>query len=53
MNKGRVTIPTDDNFLKETMEIAEKWGADAISDRYLPDSKRLARRTSNYRETLR
>ncbi len=32
MNKGRVTIPTDDNFMKETMEIAEKWGADAIRD---------------------
>ena len=30
-----------------------KWGADIISDRYLPNSKRLARRTSNYRETLR
>lgn len=27
MSKGRVTIPTDDNFIKETMEIAEKWGA--------------------------
>ncbi len=32
MNKGRVTIPTDDNFIKETMEIAERWGADAIRD---------------------
>lgn len=32
MNKGRITIPTDDNFIKETMEIAEKWGADAIRD---------------------
>ena len=32
MSKGRVTIPTDDNFLKETMEIAEKWGADGIRD---------------------
>ena len=30
-----------------------KWGADIISDRYLPNSKRLARRTSNYRETLK
>lgn len=30
-----------------------KWGADVISDRYLPNSKQLARRTSNYRETLR
>lgn len=32
MNKGRVTIPTDDNFIKETLEIVEKWGADAIRD---------------------
>ena len=32
MSKGRVTIPTDDNFIKETMEIAEKWGADGIRD---------------------
>ena len=32
MSKGRVTVPTDDNFLKETMEIAEKWGADGIRD---------------------
>ena len=32
MNKGRVTIPTDDNFIKETCEILEKWGADAIRD---------------------
>lgn len=32
MGKGRVTIPTDDNFMKETMEIAERWGADAIRD---------------------
>ncbi|MGL5411616.1 1,3-beta-galactosyl-N-acetylhexosamine phosphorylase [Cetobacterium sp.] len=31
-NKGRVTIPTDDNFIKETMEIVEAWGADAIRD---------------------
>ena len=32
MSKGRVTIPTDDNFIKETMEIVEKWGADGIRD---------------------
>ena len=32
MSKGRVTIPTDDNFIKETLEIAEKWGADGIRD---------------------
>ncbi|MGV3025058.1 1,3-beta-galactosyl-N-acetylhexosamine phosphorylase [Clostridium thermobutyricum] len=30
--KGRVTIPTDDSFIKETMEIVEAWGADAIRD---------------------
>ena len=32
MSKGRVTIPTDDNFIKETIDIVEKWGADAIRD---------------------
>lgn len=32
MNKGRVTIPTDDNFIKETIDIVEKWGADGIRD---------------------
>ncbi len=32
MSKGRVTIPTDDNFIKETLEIVEKWGADGIRD---------------------
>ena len=32
MKRGRVTIPTDDNFIKETIDIVEKWGADAIRD---------------------
>ncbi|MGL5379853.1 1,3-beta-galactosyl-N-acetylhexosamine phosphorylase N-terminal domain-containing protein, partial [Clostridium sp.] len=32
MNRGRVTIPTDDNFINETIEIVEKWGADGIRD---------------------
>ncbi len=32
MSTGRVTIPTDDNFIKETTEIVEKWGADAVRD---------------------
>lgn len=32
MGKGRVTIPTDDNFIRETLEIAERWGADGIRD---------------------
>ncbi len=30
--KGRVTIPTDLNIIKETLETAEKWGADALRD---------------------
>ena len=32
VNKGRITIPTDNDFIKETMEIVDKWGADAIRD---------------------
>lgn len=32
MGRGRVTIPTDDNFIRETLEIAERWGADGIRD---------------------
>ncbi len=30
--KGRVTIPTDLDIIKETLETAEKWGADALRD---------------------
>ena len=29
---GRVTIPTDVDVIKETLEIIKKWGADAIRD---------------------
>lgn len=29
---GRVTIPTDVDVVKETLELLEKWGADAIRD---------------------
>ncbi|SHI72109.1 1,3-beta-galactosyl-N-acetylhexosamine phosphorylase [Clostridium cavendishii DSM 21758] len=32
LKHGRVTIPTDNDFIKETMEIVEKLGADAIRD---------------------
>ncbi len=32
MSKGRVTIPTDENFVEETKRIAELWGADAVRD---------------------
>ena len=30
--KGRVTIPTDLDIVKETLLVAEKWGADALRD---------------------
>lgn len=29
---GRVTIPTDTDVVKETLDIVQKWGADAIRD---------------------
>lgn len=31
-NKGRVTIPTDLDVIPQTLEVMEKWGADAIRD---------------------
>ena len=30
--RGRVTIPTDLDVIPQTLEIMEKWGADAIRD---------------------
>lgn len=30
--KGRVTLPSEENFLDETKELLERWGADAIRD---------------------
>ncbi|MBD3948515.1 1,3-beta-galactosyl-N-acetylhexosamine phosphorylase [Tuanshanicoccus lijuaniae] len=30
--KGRVTLPSETNFLEETKELMERWGADAIRD---------------------
>ncbi len=30
--KGRVTIPTDQDVIDETMEVLRRWGADAIRD---------------------
>lgn len=32
MRKGRVTIPTDENYVDGTKKIAELWGADAVRD---------------------
>ena len=32
MIKGRVTIPTDANYVEGTKEIAARWGADAVRD---------------------
>lgn len=30
--KGRVTLPSESNFVKETQEILDRWGADALRD---------------------
>lgn len=30
--KGRVTLPSESNFLEETKELMDRWGADAIRD---------------------
>lgn len=30
--KGRVTIPTDEDVVADTLELMEKWGADALRD---------------------
>lgn len=32
VKKGRVTIPTDENYVEGTKKIAELWGADAVRD---------------------
>ena len=32
MRKGRITIPTDENYVEGTKKIAELWGADAVRD---------------------
>lgn len=32
MSKGRVTIPTDENFVEGTKKYVERWGADAVRD---------------------
>ena len=32
MGKGRVTIPTDENFVEGTKKYVKKWGADAVRD---------------------
>lgn len=31
-NKGRVTLPSEHNFLEETKDLMKRWGADAIRD---------------------
>ncbi len=30
--RGRVTLPSEGNFLEETKEMMERWGADALRD---------------------
>ncbi|MBY7142853.1 1,3-beta-galactosyl-N-acetylhexosamine phosphorylase [Virgibacillus sp. NKC19-3] len=31
-SKGRVTLPIEENFLEETKELMDRWGADALRD---------------------
>ena len=51
MRKGRVTIPTDENYVEGTLKIAELWGADAVRDcdgTHLPkNAKELAEKVYN------
>ena len=55
MRKGRVTIPTDENYVDGTKVIADLWGADAVRDcdgTHLPKNARRRyaderRRSSN------
>ncbi len=49
--KGRITIPTDENYVEGTREVAELWGADAVRDcdgTHLPkNAKELAEKVYN------
>lgn len=49
--RGRVTIPTDENYVEETKIIAKKWGADAVRDcdgTHLPaNAKEIAEKVYN------
>ena len=51
MRKGRITIPTDENYVEGTLKIAELWGADAVRDcdgTHLPkNAKDLAEKVYN------
>ena len=51
MRKGRVTIPTDENYVEGTLKIADLWGADAVRDcdgTHLPkNAKELAEKVYN------
>ena len=51
MRKGRVTIPTDENYVEGTLKIADLWGADAVRDcdgTHLPkNAKELADKVYN------
>ena len=30
--KGRLTLPSESNFLEQTKDLLDRWGADAIRD---------------------
>lgn len=46
---GRVTLPTEQNFLQETKELMDRWGADAIRD---SDGTKLDEATKELRATI-
>ena len=45
-HRGRVTIPTDVDVVPETLEILERWGADAIRDCEMCIRDRACRHTA-------
>lgn len=51
--RGRVTIPTDLDVIKETLELIKRWGADALRDcdgTDFPDELKNIRRYSQTRK---
>src|SRR5699024_10220377 len=46
---GRVTLPTEQNFLQETRDLMERWGADASRD---SDGTKLDEATKQLNATI-
>ena len=43
MRKGRITIPTDENYVEGTKKIADLWGADAVRDYLIAEVQKVYR----------